>query len=57
MNIQGTINTVLKAVAVGMSVAVLVFSYLGNISTETLIGLLGLGLFAVSVAALQKKED
>jgi len=53
---QKIIQTVLKAVAVGMSVASIVLGYLGTVDAGTQVSLLSLGLFALSVAALQKKE-
>jgi hypothetical protein len=56
-NTQQIINLVLKAVAVGMSVVSVVMSFLpdvGDVSTQ--ITLLGIGLFTLSVSALQKEE-
>ena len=52
------ISLVLKAVAVGMSVASIVIGFLpvtANVNTQ--ITLLGIGLFALAVDALQKEED
>ncbi len=54
--VQSITQTVLKAVALGMSVASLVLGYLGTIETATQISLLAIGVFALSVAALQKNE-
>ena len=53
-SVQEIINLVLKAVAVGMSVVSVVFGYLGGVDVESQVGLLSLGLFALSIAALQK---
>jgi hypothetical protein len=51
------VNLVLKAVAVGMSVASLVMGFLpGVASVDTHITLLSIGLAALAVAALQKEE-
>ena len=51
------INLVLKAVAVGMAVASIVMGFLpGVANVDTHITLLGIGLAALAVAALQKEE-
>jgi hypothetical protein len=51
------VNLVLKAVAVGMSVASLVMGFLpGVANVDTHITLLSIGLAALAVAALQKEE-
>lgn len=55
-NVQSTINLVLKAVAVGMSIAAVVLGILGTGDVNTQVNLLGIGLFALSLAALQKEE-
>lgn len=49
------VTTVLKAVAVGMSVAVIVLNILGTLTTSTAITLLSIGLAALALAALQKE--
>lgn len=54
--VQSITQSVLKAVALGMSVASLVLGYLGTIETATQISLLAIGVFALSVAALQKND-
>ena len=54
--VQSIIQLVLKAVAIGMSVASLVLGFLGAVGPETQVSLLGLGLFALAVAALQSKN-
>jgi uncharacterized membrane protein (Fun14 family) len=56
-NTQRIINLVLKAVAVGMSVVSIVLGFLpeaADIGTQ--VTLLSIGLFTLSVAALQKEE-
>jgi len=51
------INLVLKAVAVGMSVASIVMGFLPDVAdVDTHVTLLGIGLFTLAVAALQKEE-
>jgi len=51
------ISLVLKAVAVGMSVASIVLGFLPDVADiATHITLLSIGLFALAVAALQKEE-
>lgn len=49
-------QVVLKAVALGMSVASMVLGYLGAVDPATQISLLSIGVFALSVSALQKTE-
>jgi len=54
---QRIIGLVLKAVAVGMSVASIVMGFLPDVATvDTHITLLSIGLFTLAVAALQKEE-
>jgi hypothetical protein len=48
------VNTVLKAVAVAMGIAVIVTSILGVLTSQTADMLLGIGLFALAITALQK---
>jgi len=55
-NTQNIINLVLKAVAVGMSVASIVLGVLKVTDVNTQITLLGIGLFTLSVAALSKTD-
>jgi hypothetical protein len=55
--VQNIVNLVLKAVSVGMSVASIVMGFLPDVAdVDTHVTLLGIGLFALSVAALQKEE-
>ena len=53
---QETINTILKAIALGMGVAVVVLSILNVATAETSITLLGIGLFSLALVALQGTE-
>jgi hypothetical protein len=56
-NSKNIVNLVLKAVAVGMSVASIVMGFLpGVANVDTHITLLSIGLAALAVAALQKEE-
>ena len=47
------VDTVLKAVALGMGVVVIVLNILGNLEFNTAMTLLGLGLTALAISALQ----
>jgi hypothetical protein len=56
-NAQRIISLVLKAVALGMAVVSIILGFLpeaADIGTQ--VTLLGIGLFALAVAALQKEE-
>jgi len=56
-NPQRIISLVLKALAVGMSVASIVMLFLPDVGdVDTHITLLSIGLAALAVAALQKEE-
>jgi len=56
-NPRRVISLVLKAVAVGMSVVSIVLGLLPDAAdVDTHLTLLGIGLFALAVAALQKEE-
>ncbi len=54
---QSLIQVVLKAVALGMSVASMVLGSIGAVDTGTQVALLSLGLFALAVAALQNSNE
>jgi hypothetical protein len=56
-NAQNIINLVLKAVAVGMSVASIVLGILNVADVNTQVTLLGIGLFTLSVATLSKTDE
>ena len=51
---QGTINLILKAVAVGMSVASIVLGIMNAATVETSVTMLSIGLFALALLSLQK---
>ena len=54
---QRITGLVLKAVAVGMSIASIVMGFIPNAADiDTHITLLSIGLFALALAALQKEE-
>lgn len=55
--VQTLIDLILKAVAVGMAVAVIVLGALNATDVNSLVTLLGIGLFALAVAALQKERQ
>jgi hypothetical protein len=52
-NVRGIVNLVFKAVAVAMGVAVIVLGALGAATPATHITLLDIGLFTLSVSAMQ----
>jgi len=52
---KNIVDTVFKAVALGMGVAVIVLSSLGSLSTETAVTFLGIGLAALAISGLQNK--
>ena len=54
--IQELITLIFKALALGMSAVVVVLSALGVTSIEVNVLLLGIGLFCVSLASLQKAK-
>ena len=47
------VNTIFKAVAMGMSAAAIVLGVLGTTAAATLITLLAIGLFCLAVVSLQ----
>lgn len=48
------INTIMKCISVGTSVATVVLAILNKISTKDAVILLGLGLFCLSILNLRK---
>ena len=52
--VQSVTRLVLIAVAVGMAVASIVLGYLKAVDPGTQVAMLSLGLFTLSIAALQK---
>jgi len=55
--IGAIIDLVLKAVGLAMGVAVVVMGILGSADTDTLITLLGIGLFCLGLAALNQVNE
>jgi len=53
---QNIVRLILKAVAVGMSVASVTLGFLGAVDLTTQVNLLGIGLFALALAALQTED-
>jgi hypothetical protein len=51
---QGTINLILKAVALGMAVASIVLGIMNVTTVETNVMLLSIGLSALALVSLQK---
>ena len=54
MNNKSLVSLILRGVATAMGVAVVVLSILGSSTVETLVTLLGIGLFDLSIWSLQK---
>jgi hypothetical protein len=54
---QSLVQLVLKAVALAMGVAAVVLSILGTVPLQTNVMLLGIGLFALALAALSQEKD
>jgi hypothetical protein len=52
---RNLVDTIFKAVALGMGVAVIVLNTLGTLNATTAFSFLGLGLTALAIAALQKE--
>lgn len=50
---KGIVDLILKAVALGTSVASIVLGILNTVSVETNVTLLSIGLFALALAELQ----
>jgi len=51
---KNLLDTVFKAVALGMGIAVIVLNTLGSLTVDTAVTLLGIGLTALAMAGLQK---
>lgn len=50
---QGTANLILKVVALGMGIAVVVLGILNAITVETSVTMLGIGMLSLALSALQ----
>ena len=55
-NVSAILTLVFRAVALAMAVVTIVMSILGTVPVETLVMLLGIGLFALSLDALDKVD-
>jgi hypothetical protein len=51
---KNVLDTVFKAVALGMGVAVIVLNTLGSLTAGTGVAFLGIGVTALAIAGLQK---
>jgi hypothetical protein len=56
MSNQPLLSLILKGLALAMGVAAVVLAILGSSSPSSLITLLGIGLFALAVWALQREQ-
>ncbi len=56
MRTQPLSSIIFKALALAMGVAAVVLSILGTATPQTLVTLLGIGLFSLSLWALQKGD-
>jgi hypothetical protein len=54
---SGILQLVLKAVGMAMGVASVVLSLLGTVPVQTNVILLGIGVFALGLAALDRETD
>ena len=52
---KNIVSIALKGIAVAMGVAVIVLNILGTLNANTAVTLLGIGLAALAIAALQKE--
>ena len=53
---KNLVDTILKAVALGMGVVVIVLNALGNLEVNSAMTFLGIGLSALALAGLQKSN-
>lgn len=51
---KNLLDTIFKAVALGIGVVVIVLNILGSLTADTAATLLGIGLTALAIAGLQK---
>lgn len=56
-NVSTIISFVFRAVALGMAVSAIVLGIVGTGSTETLVTLLSIGLFTLSLDALDRGKE
>ena len=57
MNIQSIINLALRGIAIAMGIAVIVLGILGAATLDSLLTLLGIGLFSLALWSLQKTDS
>ena len=57
MNIQSIINLTLRGIAMAMGVAVIVLGFLGSATVESLLTLLGIGLFSLALWSFQRTDN
>lgn len=55
-SVQNIVIIVLKAVAVGLSIASIIIGFIGTLGVEIQVMMLGFALAALSVAALSKED-
>lgn len=53
---KNLLNTIFKAVALAMGVAVIVLNTLGSLSTDATVTLLSIGLTTLAISGLQKEN-
>ena len=56
-SVSTIISFILRAVAMAMAVATIVLGFLGTAATETLVTLLGIGLFTLALDALDRGPE
>jgi hypothetical protein len=56
MNDQPLLSIILKGLAIAMGVAAVVLSILGSATPNTLVTLLGVGLFSLALWAFQQRQ-
>jgi hypothetical protein len=57
MNSQSIISLILRGIAIAMGVAAVVLGILGSTTVESLVTLLGIGLFALAIWSLQQDRS
>jgi hypothetical protein len=57
MNIQSIINLILRGIAIAMGIAAIVLGILGTATVDSLITLLGIGLFSLGLWSFQKTDN
>ena len=57
MSFQSIISLALRGIAVAMGVAVIVLGFLGGTTVESLLTLLGIGLFSLALWSFQRTDN